>query len=107
MLTFVQIAKEGRKLGTSQRLPDSLAGRDLSPIQRYSEIRIRTKKRRDLLRLRLVDPNLPRSQRRIALLEPLLHLLPGQTRLDRRRPLGQPAVQDQAKLCSTLPETLV
>ncbi len=51
---------------------------DLGSIRRQSEIRIRTKECRDLLRLRLVDPNLARSQGRIRGPEFVSNLLPGQ-----------------------------
>jgi len=59
VLPFVQVAKVGRELRAGERLPDSFVARDLSPICRQGEIRIRTKKRRDLLRVGFIDPNLP------------------------------------------------
>jgi hypothetical protein len=86
MASLVQITNAGCFIRSGQWPPDTFARSDLGPIRRQREIRIRSKKRRDLLRLLLVDSNLPRSQRRIVLLEALPHLFPrqGSWRLGRR-----------------------
>ena len=55
MLPLVQITEVTYKQSAGERLPHSIVRSDLSPVRRLSELRVRTKMRRDLLRLGLID----------------------------------------------------
>jgi hypothetical protein len=75
-VAFLQVAQGGLRLSPGERTPDSVIRSDLRAIARQGQLGIWAKIRRDLLRFRFVDANLPGAQGRIIGFEALPHLIP-------------------------------
>src|SRR4029077_3480790 len=81
VLALMQVANAWGKLGSGERTPYSLIGRQLSTVRRQSEIRVRTQICGDLLGLGFVDRYSAGGQIRIICPEALADLLPCQRAL--------------------------
>jgi len=78
MRSLMQVVDVSLRRRSGEGLPHSFVGDELSPISQQTQVRVRSQIRCRFVRLRFVDADLSRAQRRVGHLEFFPNLLPGQ-----------------------------